>query len=213
MAFSQESFLKLRPFLYHTTSGNNLDGIRRERRLRSACSLLDDAGDNASRQERRREARCLKLLEGPVWLQSQHPLHRGNIVFDDNCTFGSLLELLNSKVFFWPGRNEHGPIHHGVRHIQGNSWPCQPTMLRVHTAALISPQTPGLAQFCPYNSGSPRCSGGNKSPRGLRTFLPAQKFERNPGDVVEVVFDHAVDLPDSTAFWDEAHSTWVPLFA
>lgn len=213
MAFSQESFIRVRPFLYHTTSGNNLDGIRRERRLRSAGSLLDGAGENASSQERRREAKYLELLEGAVWLQTQNPLHRGNIAFEDDYTYESFLELLNSKVFFWPGRNEHGPIDYGIRHKQGNSWPCQPTMLRVPTAALISPQTPGLAQFCPYNSGSPRCSGGKKSPRGLRTFLPAQKFERNAGDVVEVVFDHTVDLPDSTVFRDEAHSTWVPLFA
>ena len=55
-------------------------------------------------------------------------------------------------------------------------------------------------KFCCYNSGSPRCSGGQRSPRGDDTFLHYEDFNGTPSDVVEVVFHRRVQLPNSVGY-------------
>ena len=49
--------------------------------------------------------------------------------------------------------------------------------------------------YCAYNSGSPRCSYENKSPRRAYTFPPADQFGGTPSTVVEVTFIDQVILP------------------
>lgn len=206
MSFSESRFAEIRPYLYHSTSIRNLAAIRDTRKLRSASALSDHTLQNTDR----RVAPTPVGSAATVWLQTQRPLHKGNIALEGGFSFSDLVCLLNSKVFFWPG-SENGPIPHGQRHLAGNDWRSAAATLRVPTRALMS-QNSRPAMYCAYNSGSPRCVGGRKSPRGPGTFASAGEFERTAGDVIEVVFSDEVELPNSTQRWDVTNSRWISLF-
>lgn len=66
-------------------------------------------------------------------------------------------------------------------------------------------------EFCKYNSGSPRCNNGNRSPRGADTFLPERAFAGAPSDVVEVTFRDSVELPPDTEVAGSLTGSWAPL--
>ena len=63
-----------------------------------------------------------------------------------------------------------------------------------------------LPLFCPFNSGAPRMQSGQRVPRGPDLFTPAGRFSRRASDVVELVFEGSVVLPETTQFrfagWD-----------
>jgi hypothetical protein len=84
-------------------------------------------------------------------------------------------------VFFWPGR-EAGPNDHGRRHYERYRND-DVVLIRVPTQRM-----PEGAEVCFFNSGSPRCVDGRKSPRGSATFVrpeapaaPALTPSRSPG--------------------------------
>jgi hypothetical protein len=168
-------------------------------------------GDTAANRTRRCGFKPLTTDCGEVWLQTQRPLHEGNIKFAGGFGLEDVVGMLNSKVFFWPGTNS-GPISYGIRHKQRNTWPSCAVTLRIPTADLLVSTKTGPAKFCPYNSGSPRCSDGKKSPRGPDTFSNALIFSRSAGKVIEVAFDDYVDLPPSTELWEPATTSATSLF-
>jgi hypothetical protein len=209
MPFSEARFVEIRPYLYHSTCGTNLEAIRHARQLLSATSLMAKAQQPVAETARRPKPELLHSGH-EIWLQTQRQLHKGNIALDDGFTFENLLSLLNSKIFFWPGTSS-GPIPCGLRHLKGNDWPSAAVLLRVRTQKMLeSANSP--VEFCAYNSGSPRRVDGRKSPRGPHTFAPARSFERNAGKVVEVVFSQRADLPRTTEVWSKTRGDWTPLF-
>jgi len=197
VAFAIAAFLSLRPYAYHLTSVDNLPSIRATGRLESAATLIDMAGRlELSRQRRQRPVR-IRVSGADVWLQGQGPLHEGNISFGDGWGLEDLVERLNDLVFFWPGRVDR-PNKYGMRHFESTSWCESPALLRVDTAALLKENPTLTPLYCCFNSGSPRCVDGRKSPRGPDTFLPADQFARRCSEVAELTFPRGVSLPNCT---------------
>jgi hypothetical protein len=76
-------------------------------------------------------------------------------------------------------------------------------MLRVNFRDLLqaNPQTP--AYFCKFNSGAPRTTGGERSPRGPYTFQKADAWNDPPSRVAKVSFVGKLALPRSSEAWDD----------
>ncbi len=146
-----------------------------------------------------------------VELRDQDPFHAGNVAFDPGWGEGDVVELLNARVYFWPGSLD-GPIDYGVRHFRRYESQ-RPAVLRVSFADLLACNPTAAPELCAYNSGAPRCSGGRKSPRGASTFVAPSSFDRPAGAVVEVTFPGPVILPGSTVLAWGLDGPWEPLAA
>jgi hypothetical protein len=203
MPFTLEAFIARRPFLYHFTAVENVDRIRQLRRLDSAA-ILSQKSEHFDLSKRRKTAE--EIGQG-FWLQTQRPLYEKNICFVGGWVMADLLARLNTLIFFWPGTGK-GPIPYGHRHRAGNKWPSKSAALRVDTRELFESANPAAVLFCPYNSGSPRCVNGRKSPRGPHTFLSVCDFPGTLSKVVEVVAKDTVHLPESTEFGTS--DSWKP---
>jgi hypothetical protein len=206
MAISIDKFVEKRPFLYHLTSQTNVASIRATRVLESAERLLRAAGRSDLLTTRRREGQQVIIGETTVHIRDQSPLHAGNMRLEPGWTLDDFVLHLNERVFFWPGR-DGGPISYGLRHYQRYEID-QPAMVRVPTGALLKANPNTIPLFCKYNSGSPRCSQGRKSPRTRRTFLPADAAEFGVPQVVEVTFPGAVRLPRETELGSTPVGPW-----
>ncbi len=200
------NYISLRSFVYHLTATQNVGMIRQQRKLVSANKLADADGELQRLQTRRIES--VQLSRALV--RDQQPLHKGNISLSPGFTFEDLLVLLNSQVFFWPGTPD-GPIPYGRRHFQRYESE-KPTLLRIPTVDLVATNAPTELSVCKFNSGSPRCSGGRKSPRGPNTFTPISKFIGTPSQVVEVTFSDTATLPATTEVSALPTGPWLPLF-
>jgi hypothetical protein len=194
MPISAQKFLTLRPFLFHLTSSENLERILRTRRLESAMSLFRQARRTDLGRVRRRDHTVVQVAGESVRLRDQAPLHEGNMALERNWTFEDFVAYLNNHVFFWPGAAD-GPIAYGVRHYERYAEE-KPVILRIPTAALLASNARQHPHFCRYNSGSPRCSNGRKSPRPSRTFVTANEADFGVGGIVEVTFPGGVHVPD-----------------
>jgi hypothetical protein len=195
-----------RPFLYHLTHRANLARLRETSRLFPVAVLLQNAQRNDLLRARRPESIAVRMGEIVVWIRDQAPLREGNIRFSNGYTFGDLIESLNRRIFFWPGLGAK-PISYGMRHFERYESE-KPVVLRIGFEALLR-ANPGVApRFCRYNSGSPRCSNGKRSPRGPDTFLLAQDFHETASKVVEVTFDTEIRLPQDTEFGETPKGPW-----
>lgn len=188
-----DRLIQYRPWLYHLTSRENLVAIRAEARLESAARLLEAAGQEGEIRERRQQHLAIEVRGKSRLLRDQRPLHQGNIEFENGHDLGDVVAMLNHYVFFWPG-TEDGPCAYGVRHYERYRSE-GPALLRVRTEDLLAQSSGDRIRLCAYNSGAPRCSGGQKSPRGPGTFLPFQSFSTRVADVVEVVVAQEARLP------------------
>jgi hypothetical protein len=206
MAFTSCEFVKQWPFLYHFTAIENLESIESSRELRSASELAKGSGTSLL-PEKRKVARQVSVGTKSVWLQNQRPLYENNILFEGGWQIQHLIDRLNGLIFFWPGKDE-GPSNYGTRHLGGNRWLTNVAAVRLCTSDLFDSDFAESLLFCPYNSGSPRCSGGKRSPRGPSTFPSAEKFQGTPATVVEVVVDGHFHLPASTEFFRTIEPTW-----
>lgn len=211
MPFDLESFAQLRPFVYHLTSADNLGSIRSMHCLKCAAEFIKNSDEDASLQERRQRSRSVQTSKTCVRLQSQSPLYAGNIAFEDSWNLAKLLESLNGLVFFWPG-TETGPSRSGMNHFASSSWGKRPVALRIPAAQLFESNPGSKPLFCRFNSGSPRCVNGRKSPRGPNTFLPQERFTGTRSEVVEVVFRKSVILPKATKVAQSLDGPWCPFF-
>src|SRR5262249_48751140 len=136
---------------------------------------------------KRRHEHCQIIIgKTEILIRDQAPLHRGNMELQDGCTYEDFIESINGRIFFWPG-TATGPISYGVRHFERYRNE-HPVILRVSLQSLLVENPAVTPKFCRYNSGSPRCSNGYKSPRGPKTFVSAQEFDGTPSNVVEVTF-------------------------
>ena len=184
----------------------NVERIRESRELLSAASLLRELGIDPNSPVRRAPL-LLGTGESAVELRDQGPLHEGNIVFSPGFSFQDLLNLLNARVFFWPGKADGRPIDYRVRHFNRNA-PNGPALLRVPFRDLLTANPRVPPQLCLFNSGSPRCSAGKKNPRSPDTFVDANRFFHPPSRVVEVTFETRVALPGSTEISSSPNGPW-----
>ncbi|MEK9502738.1 hypothetical protein WI372_17210 [Gemmatimonadota bacterium DH-20] len=185
-----------RPWLYHLTSRENLPAIRAEQTLYPASYLLRE-GNRADLVCRKRDAHlAFDALGHRRVIRDQSPLHAGNMDLNPGTTLADVVAMLNDWVFFWPGK-AHGPSEYGHRHF-GRYEGEGPVILRVPTKAVIDAAGSDHLALCRYNSGAPRCSGGQKSPRGRATFVAPEAFSAGVSSVVEVAFRQPVPLPSVT---------------
>jgi hypothetical protein len=210
MTIDLGAFSELRPYLFHLTAAENLPRIRRTRVLESTAALVQRANRPELLDVKRRSHVRLTIDGDEVILRDQAPLHAGNILFNDDCTFAQFVGQLNARVFFWPG-DEDGPIPYGLRHFARYESE-SPAILRVSFTGLMT-ANPGLNPlFCRYNSGSPRWSRGAAAPRGAATFVPAAEASFRLSEVVEVTALNLVQLPDDTLWSERLSRPWKSLF-
>lgn len=211
MPFTIDQFIAARPYLYHLTSRLNRERIRRTKRLHPSSHILAVGGQECLLTVRRRQHVEVQIDGEPVQVRDQAPLHEGNIAFNGGWTFASFIQDLNSRVFFWPGTADRA-IDYANRHF-ARYVDERPIVLRLPVSAVVR-RNPGLEpMFCKFNSGSPRCSYGNKSPRGPHTFVSCSDAQFNRGQVVEVTFRGTLSLPDECQYADSYDGPWLPLFA
>lgn len=206
MAFQLKQFIQLRPYLYHLTSRSNLPLIRSNQTLCSAGVLLTRAGLSGVIQTKRLEHLSIVVEGDRFHIRDQSPLHAGNTMLTDGWTFENLVESLNERVYFWPG-TALTPSKYGVRH-HGRYTDEDPVIIRVQTERIIELNSDNKPEFCKFNSGSPRCSGGRKSPRGPQTFVRAENAPFSMGRVVEVTFLKSVRLPPAFETSDQPTGPW-----
>ncbi len=209
--FTLGEFIALRPFLYHVTHRSNVEGIGLARVIHSVAAIAAACGQPHLIRARRSES-CAVTLDGcAVVIRDQKPLHAANIDLLGGWTMADLLAALAERVFFWPGTRE-GPIGCGERHLQHYQGEGA-AILRMDTALLFLAAGDAQPEFCRYNSGSPRCTGGRRSPRGPGTFIAAAQAGFRPSEVVEVTFRGRAVLPRHGVEWrpSDPGSTWQPL--
>lgn len=187
-------FTRLRPFAYHLTARANLPAIQSTARLDPAAALFRQANRPDLLRTRRPDMTPIAVGGRQVLIRDQAPLHPGNCLLQGGYSFEDLVELLNQFVYFWPGTAE-GPNDYGKRHFARYAKSEDAVVLRIPTADLFAANPTLTPHASAYNSGSPRCSGGRKSPRGPDTFLPFPAFPHTPGKAIELAFEAPVSLP------------------
>lgn len=201
-----DSFCRTRPYAFHLTAPENLSRIARTGRLDTAEALCRLAGCADLMLARRDASVGIQVEEDRVVIRDQLPLHVKRMDLQGR-PFEALLADLNHRVFFWAG-SERGPGRYGDSHLKRYKAE-ESVMLRVPMRDLLRKAEPEL---CRYNSGSPRHSGGQPSPRGPFTFVPLSAWADRPSMVVEVTFVGGIALPATTQ-WANAHmKTWHGLF-
>ena len=197
MPIDLQRFVALRPYLYHLTASENVQRIIRTRILESASSLMAAARDVTHLRRKRREHRVIGVGAERVVIRDQAPLHAGNIQLEDGPSFEDIVQLLNERIFFWPG-GPSGPNAYGERYF-GRYRDEDPAVLRIRTSDVVADPRNTEPEFCRFNSGSPRWSGGRASPRGPSTFAGPAIATYRPSAVVEVTFVGRVHLPEGSA--------------
>jgi hypothetical protein len=209
MGFPLKDFIRLRPYVYHLTSRENLRRLKRTGRMECAAGLILRSDRPELLRERRVKHEPL-LIEGETaWLRDQLPLKKGCIDFEVGWDLARLVEHINRRVFFWPGWAD-GFSDYGFRHL-GRYFDEGPALLRIPLDKLVKANEGNPPRLCAFNSGSPRVVGGKKSPRGSKTFVTAEEFPRKCGDVVEVTFEGGVILPDETEARFVTVTPWGPI--
>jgi len=206
MAFTDTHFTRTRPYLYHLTDRENLNHIRATPVLLSAAVLMQQAGDTAYLRAKRGSSIQVTVGQRVFNIRDQQPLYEGNMTFQGGYRFGDVIEMLNQRVFFWPG-TPNGPIPYGERHFL-RYVDDQPVILRVATAELFQANNGVSPLYCRYNSGSPRCSYGQGSPRGPDTFVTAADADFTASNTVEVTFLDQVTLPARVEVSDSINGPW-----
>jgi hypothetical protein len=198
-----------RPYLFHLTHRANVDFLRETASLLPAAILMERGGRNSLLRTRRSKHVAIFIGGRVVWLRDQAPLHKGNAKLSKGYSFEDLIENLNRRIFFWPG-TAVGPISYGKRHFERYQEE-KPVILRIHFDTLVQANPAAMPRYCRYNSGSPRCSNGDKSPRGPDAFVLAAGFNETPSKVVEVTFDTEIRLPPNTEVGQHPEGPWKKL--
>lgn len=193
MPFDLRHFATLRPHLYHLTDAANIERIAVKRKLDCAAELMRAAGNVTFLRQKRRVHLRLTVDGSVIIIRDQAPLHPGNTAPQRGWGFAEVVEALNERVFFWPGKAA-GPNDYGTRHFE-RYLDENPVIIRATTAALFECDGNVAPEFCKYNSGSPRCNNGRPSPRGPETFVTADNAPFRASEVVEVTFPRRVVLP------------------
>ncbi len=196
MPFELDQFIRTRPVLYHLTRRSNAERIQRMQRMQTAVEILTLAGRPEWFRQRRRESVVVGVNGDSVHLRDQAPLHKGNVGLHEGWSFEDLVLYLNNHVFFWPGTAK-GPIEYGRRHFARYAGEDN-AILVFQTSELFTSNVDKGPRFCAFNSGSPRCTDGRKSPRGPATFQSHSETGCTPGRVIEVTFAHEVSLVGCT---------------
>ena len=208
MSFRLDEFIRLRPFAYHVTHRDNVELLRSSRQIRTAASVIREAGALHLNSLRREHDVAVRMREGTVVLKDQRPLIAANIQLHAEWSLADFVAYLNSFVYFWPGsdRELSGAGRRLLSHYEADG----PGVLRCPTADLFSANSHIEPEFCPFNPGAPRFHSGKRAYRGPSLFTTADHFPRRASEVVELAFRGDIELPDSTQL--RSNAGWVTLF-
>jgi len=188
-----DTFTRLRTHAYHLTERLNLARIMRTGCLEAASSLYLKAGCSGRITQRRSAHDVIQVNGESVHVRDQSPLKQGNIDLTTT-SFNDVIRTLNNHVFFWPGDHRR-PILSGRNHFgRYSSSDC--VVFVIQTRNIFNANT-ARPKFSACNSGAPRMQQGRKQPRDSQTFRYAHDFQRNPGEVIEVVFEEKAVLPQT----------------
>jgi hypothetical protein len=207
--FPLDEFIKLRPFAYHVTHRDNVELLRGSRQIRTAASVIQEAGALHLLALRRERDVAVRVSEGSVVLKDQRPLIAANIALPPEWSVADFVAYLNGFVYFWPG-SDRALIGAGRRllaHYEVDG----PGVLRCPTADLLGANPQIEPEFCPFNSGAPRYHSGKRAFRGPNLFTNAAHFPRRASEVVELAFRGDIALPNSTQLRSKVG--WNSLFA
>ena len=199
MGFSIEQFGKLRPYLYHVTTPENFENIRRRWKLISAFSLLKGTDYEYLLRGLRSESHVVRLNGQEIVIRDHRPLRLGSIEFEGGWTINTLLEELNRRVFFWPGRAD-GPIRSGRLHFGRYAAEGQVVAFRVNVFDLLQANPDNRPYFSRANSGSARHSGGKPVVRGPRLYQTAEQSSFPVNAVKEVSYLYEAVLPTNIEY-------------
>ena len=208
MPFQLDEFLRLRPFAYHVTHRQNVALLRASSRLRTAASVIREAGALHLLALRRERDVPVHIADGAVVLKDQRPLIAANLELPSEWSVSDFVAYLNSFVYFWPGW-DRGMVGAGQRllsHYEADA----PAVLRCSTADLLAANPDVEPEFCPFNSGAPRYHSGKRAFRGPNLFTAATRFPRRASAVVEMAFRGDIQLPSTTQLRSQA--CWAGLF-
>ena len=213
MAFTRDTFLARRPWLYHFTTPQNVGLLRAERAMLSAAAWVDRANTfnpqiddpegflGAPRLVRR----TLDIGTGrTVTLNDQLPLQYRNYFHRLHGTYEDFLRCLNGYVFFWPGTYDgarpKGRLPKGFAKKYAAFG-----VLRVPSQDAWTSDAP--VRFCLVNSGAPVPWDGVT--RGPHIFVSCEAATFDQDEVAEVVFPNCLILPDSTQWMPPGQTQWV----
>jgi hypothetical protein len=196
----------LHPRLFHLTTPEGLDGIRR-RGLWPASRLLElfevDPSMRGELERRRRHASAAldHPLHGRAVLSDNLPLSEAKLgrVLDDGLTPGDWLQLLNRRVFFWADEG------HAMNLRNARAYRDQPRRLLVFDTAALAERYPEAIEIAPINTGA---TLHQPARRGLATFAPLLSTDygvwrrrrglKAPDRIKEVTV--AREMPDACEF-------------
>ena len=194
-----EKYIQTRPVVYHLTDRLNLEQIQDTSMLFPTATFYEEAGLPHKSRCLRHDSDVVSINGVKVHIRDQAPLHAGHMSLCHNTTYTEFIEFLNQHVYFWPGTCA-GPNDYGIRHFaRYRKRKEDSVVLACDSASLFQVNTE--PRFSRYNSGSPRCSGGKRSPRCIDMFRLADDFVGTPSKVVEVTFRDAVQLSDVNVSW------------
>jgi len=211
MAIFEDHLLRLRPFLFHTTSRNNLESIGASRQLRSARSLLAGTEYEKHLRGRRLQNHTITINGSPIDIRDHRPLAPGAIDLQDGLTLDQYIAELNRRVFLWAGV-EGGPRGRGLAHFQRYQGEGSVAIIRVPTQSMLATNTTRQLSVTRCNSGSARCHDGHPVPRGLSTFQPLESAKFGAADVVEITYIDWADLPENAQFAADIAGPWKPMW-
>lgn len=184
-----EKFIEKTPYLYHLTSQGNAVNIIEKKQLYSANQLItltrDEEIQNIKR-EKRKEHLIITVDGIEISIRDQQPISPVALpkCLTQGWTMADFLYHLNDRVFMWPTLKRLWS--HFNRYVSEN-----PVIFRFSTRDIIENNV--HVKFCRLNSGATRANshlGGKAPDRGENTFVSAEQFDRSPGKVAEVTFEH-----------------------
>ncbi len=207
------TFVRLRPFAFHTTSAANLPRIADTKVVESTRCLFAKAGypGDPRLRSRRLDNLGLNIDSHRVIVRDQRPVAGGAIEFEDGWDLPRFIAHLNSHVFFWPGTNA-GPGRYGRSHFDRYARDGEAlVVLRIPTVALFAANEPQQPLFSRCNSGSARMQQGRRVLRGSATLRAADAFDEPAREVKELVFKERAVLPALTEWASSFGGSWSPI--
>ncbi|MFK8015712.1 MAG: hypothetical protein AB8G17_09760 [Gammaproteobacteria bacterium] len=207
MPFTIDRFLKLRPFVYHTTSARSFITIQNDGLLKSATKMLEGTKFENVLEERRSDSIEFEIDGKTVILRDNRPLLPGSLALPDGWSLADWLRELNSWVFLWPGDSER-PIGRGRSHYARYAAQSDVIVLRLPLVDLTStnPDNPLYLTSC--NSGAARHHNGRPATRGPRIFQTPSSACFAARDSVEVTFRDSIRIPDGATWATNLDGPW-----
>lgn len=191
-----QEFTKKRPELYHLTAQENLDLIRKHKKIYSTNKIIDLSGNNnLLKWKRTRRPGHVKMnINGDIFsIRDQKPISEIALkkCLTDNWECADFYEYLNDRVFTWPTLDRL--YRHYDRYKSEN-----PVIIVLNTEEVFSLNTNPL--FSRLNTGATRANsylGGKAPERGPNTFLSVKDYVLKVGSVAEVTFANQLLLPNN----------------